>query len=110
MNASLTNLTPRLLRRAADVQERIVALEKQLSRVLGPGGPVGANRAPKKRRVLSAAAHARISAAAKLRWAKIKARRRLARPAQKPKRKMTAAGRARLSARMRAYWAAKRAA
>jgi len=110
MNASLTNLTPQLLRRAADIQERIVALEKQLSRVLGSAGPVGSNRAPKRRRVLSAAAHARISAAAKLRWAKIKARQRLAKPAQRRKKKMSAAGRARLSAKMRAYWAARKAA
>lgn len=83
----------------------------------GPGRPKGsgvktaAPAAPKGKRSMSAAARARISAAAKARWAKVKAATgepaaAAAAPApKKAKRKMSAEGRARIVAATKARWA-----
>ena len=86
----------------------------------GPGRPKGsgvkaaAPAAPKGRRTMSAAARARIAAAARARWAKVKAAKgeapaasvAAAAPApKKAKRKMSAEGRARIVAATKARWA-----
>lgn len=74
MNTSLANLSAKQLRRAAAIKDQIESLEKELQRIFG--APVTAEKpqAPrKKKRRMSAAGRARISAAAKARWAKIKA-------------------------------------
>ena len=84
----------------------------------GPGRPKGSGvkaappAAPKGKRTMSAAARARISAAAKARWAKVKAATgepaaaAAAAPApKKAKRKMSAEGRARIVAATKARWA-----
>ena len=127
-------ITAKQLRQAANIQERIQSLQKELNQLLGvtakgidgefPGG-----RQKRKRR-MSAAGRAAIAAAARARWAKLKGtapKRRLsaagianiragvakrmaamrrARLAAKPapKRKISAAGRARLAALARARW------
>ena len=96
---SITNLTPQQLRRAAAVKEKIDSLQTQLNRLLGGGGQGTTRRAGGKRR-MSAASIAKIRAAAKARWARIKGRRSAARP----KRKMSAAARARLAEIARARW------
>jgi hypothetical protein len=57
---------------------------------------------------MSAAGRAKIAAAAKARWAKVRAGKSSAKP--KAKRKMTAAGRARIRAAVKARWARVRAA
>jgi hypothetical protein len=72
MNTSLANLTVQQLKRAAALKERIQKLEKELMNLLGAAAPSAAKAGPKKRH-MSASAKARISAAAKARWAKIKA-------------------------------------
>jgi hypothetical protein len=109
-----TNLTPRQLRRAADVKERIEALEKELGQLLGVSAPapapVRAAAAAPKRKKISAAGIARIRAAQRARWAAIKKFAGPAKPGPKRKRKVTAAGRARLSALARARWAKVKAA
>jgi hypothetical protein len=102
---SIINVTPQQLRRAAKVQEKIAALQKKLSQLLGaPGQPVAA-AAPKKRK-MSAAGRARIAAAARARWAKIRGAKKAAKLVRKPRRKISAAGRARLAALARARWKA----
>jgi hypothetical protein len=74
----ITNLTPQQLRKAADLQERIQSLQRELTDVLGgyasASSSSGASTAASggKRRI-SAAGIARIRAAQRLRWAKIKA-------------------------------------
>jgi len=110
---SIANLTPSQLRQAADLIEKIAALEKQLAQIQGTkAAPVIAKSA--KRKGMSAAGKARISAAAKLRWAKIKAAKTKTAPkpvAAKPAKKkfvMSAAAKAKLSALMKARWAAKK--
>ena len=63
---------------------------------------------------MSAAAKAKISAAAKLRWAKVKGAKPAAKPKAIPARKkkggMSAAGRAKISAAAKARWAKAKAA
>jgi hypothetical protein len=71
MNSSITNLSPKQLRRAADIKEKIASLQNELNQLLG------SSTAPRMGRrggwKMSAAAKAKIAAAARARWAKIKA-------------------------------------
>jgi len=105
---TFTNLTPQQLRRAADVKERIDALQEELSQLLGASAPAPVAAATPKRKKISAAGIARIRAAQRARWAAIKKGRPAAKPATK--RKISAAGRARLAALARARWAKVKAA
>src|ERR1017187_818843 len=70
---TFTNLTPRQLRRAADVKERIDALQSKLAQLLGATAPapVDAAATPKRKKI-SAAGIARMRAAQRARWAAIK--------------------------------------
>ena len=104
---NFTSLTPQQLRRAADLKERIDALEKELGQLLGAPAPAAAAAAPKRKKI-SAAGIARIRAAQKARWAAIKKGKAQGKPA--PKRKVSAAGRAKLAALARARWAKVKAA
>jgi hypothetical protein len=102
----LTSLSPQQLRHAADLQEKIATLQQELAEYLGAPVKSGATTTRKKTR-MSAAGRARIIAAQKARWAKVKA----GKPAvKKGKRKMSAAGRARIAAAARARWAKAKAA
>jgi hypothetical protein len=103
---TFTNLTPQQLRWAANVKEKIDALQNELSRLLG--SPAPAAGAVPRRKKISAAGIARIRAAQRARWAAFKKSEGPARPA--PKRKISAAGRARLAALARARWAKVKAA
>lgn len=113
----ITHLTPQQLRQAADLQERIAELQRELAELLGavlepaPATSVATEtQAPARRRKISAAGIARIRAAQKARWAKNRAS--APAPAAKPasgRRKMTPAGRARLAALARERWAKVRA-
>ena len=62
------------------------------------------------RGTLSAAARARIGAAQRARWAKVKANKGQSNGAAAPKRTMSAAGRKRIAAAQRARWAKLKAA
>jgi hypothetical protein len=95
---AFTQLTPKQLRKAATIQERIVSLQDRLNDVLGAQANGGA---PQKRR-MSAAGRAAIAAAARARWARH--RRKKVGTATAKKRKMSASGRARLSALAKARW------
>ena len=71
---SITNLSAQQLRNAAALKEKIQALEKELNQLLGsPAATSVVAAAPKKKFKMSAAARAKISAAAKARWARVKA-------------------------------------
>ena len=69
---SITNLTSTQLRQAATIKDEIQALQSELSKLLGAGETKDTSVKPARRK-LSAAARARIVAAQKARWAKIKA-------------------------------------
>ena len=72
---SLDQLTPKQLRRAAWLKERIESLQKELQRIVGAvAAPASAPRkAAKGKRKVSAAAKAKLRQIALARWAKRKA-------------------------------------
>lgn len=73
--SSYNDLSVEQFRKAASLKEEIEALEAELTKLLGaPSEPV-ADKAPKttKKRGMSAAGRARIAAAQKARWAKVRA-------------------------------------
>ena len=76
---NIANLTPAQLRQAADLKEKIAVLEKQLTGILAdPGSAIPApflasKSAKPAKRKLSASHLAKIRAAQKLRWSKVKA-------------------------------------
>ena len=110
MNA-ITNLTSQQLRQAAELKDRIAGLQKQLAQVLGSSAPAVSSAAPKTRKKLSPAAIGKIRAAAKARWARVRAS-KAGSTASAPAKKsgMSAAAKAKLSAKMKVVWAARRAA
>ena len=101
---NLLNLTSAQLIKAANIKDRIEALTKELNGLLGSSAPKIKAAKPAKKRGMSAAGRAAVSAAARLRWAKIKA----ARPAKK-KFTMSAAAKTKISIAAKARWAAKKA-
>jgi hypothetical protein len=105
--SSINNLSVQQLRQAASLKERIEALEKELSQLLGsPAGPVTV-KAPKKKGGMSAAGKAKIAAAQKARWAKIKSAKPAVTAVKPAKKKftMSAAAKAKISAAAKARWA-----
>jgi len=91
---SLINLSAQQLRRAAGIKDRIDSLRNELDRILGGTAKTPKEKAPRKRRKMSATARAKIGAAQKARWAKAKGNVSKTQPA-KAKRKMSAAAKAR---------------
>ena len=125
MNIQLNSLSVAQLQRAITIKEQIEALNAELASLFG-AAPVAAPKAPvasstpaplaKKKKVMSPAARAKISAALKARWAEkkgvpVKAP-QTAKPVQtsKPKPKMSAQGRANIIAAQKARWAKVKAA
>ena len=115
--SNLLNLTSAQLIKAANIKDKIEALTKELNGLLGSSAPVQAAK-PAKKQGMSAAGRAAVSAAAKLRWAKINAAKTSpkaavkAMVAAKPAKKkfvMSAAAKAKISAAAKARWAAKKA-
>ena len=115
---NIATLTPKQLRQAADLKEKIAVLEKQLATICDPGcaipAPFTVTKAKPVKRKLSASHLAKIRAAQKLRWSKVKAAKAKTAPvkaavktAPKPVKKggMSAAGRARIVAAQKARWA-----
>jgi len=71
------NLSSKQLRHAADLKEKIAALEQEIATILGRNGSgmpsaFKAAKTPKKKG-MSAAGRSRIAVAQKARWAKVKA-------------------------------------
>jgi len=121
--SNFSSLTSAQLRRAADLQEQIEALNGQLAGVLAGNGstrapetspvPVSEPVKTRKKYKLSAAGRAKKVAAQKARWAKAKAS---AEPSDKTevepvkkRKKMSAASKAKIAAAAKARWARVRA-
>jgi hypothetical protein len=117
-NNSLLNLSTSQLRKAADLKERIDALNAELAQILGGEIPVPFITAPRRGRPpgksggMSAAGKARIAAAARARWARVRAENggnsspAEAQPVNaKPRRTMSPAARKRIAAAQKARWA-----
>jgi len=105
MSTLLSSLSVQQLRKAATLKEKIQSLEKELGQLLGSATQPAADAVPKKKWKMSKAARAKISAAAKARWAKLRAAKGEAKPAKKTKKKFSAAARAAISAAAKARWA-----
>jgi hypothetical protein len=97
----MINATPQQLRKAANIQEKIQSLQKELVDLLGGPAETVAAKGPRKRK-LSAAGLANIRAGVRKRMMAQKK----GKVARKPRRKMSAAAKARLSALAKARWAA----
>jgi len=70
------NVSAKQLRRAAEIKDKIEALETELSNILGnsqPAAPAKPAAASPKKRTISAAGRAKIAAAARARWARVRA-------------------------------------
>lgn len=106
--SDLISLTTKQLRRAADLKEKIEALNKELASILSTTASVSA-KGPKKHG-MSAAGRAAVAAAQKARWAKIKAGKPAVKATGKKKRTMSAAAKAKISAAAKARWATVKAA
>jgi len=108
--SSINDLSVQQLRHAADLKEQIAALEKELNQLFGsPVTPVAAI-VVKKKGGMSAAGKARIVAAQKARWAKIKSAKSAVKAAQpvksaKKKSTMSPEAKAKISAAAKARWA-----
>lgn len=74
---NIENLSAKQLRRAATLKDKIESLQSELTRLLGTeiGNGLTAPKTDgrKKRRTMSAAAKAKIGAAQRARWAKVRA-------------------------------------
>ncbi len=72
--SSITNLSPKALRWAANIREKILELQDELNQILGAeiASPIETTGTRSKRRKVSAAGRARMRAAQLARWAKIK--------------------------------------
>jgi hypothetical protein len=94
---NILNLTAKELKQAAKVKEKIVALEKELEKLVGieMERPI----ARKIKRRMSAAGRLAIAAAQKLRWSNFKGAKSKAK-----KRTMSAAARARIAKAARERW------
>jgi hypothetical protein len=109
---SIANLTPTQLREAADLLEKIAQLQNQLEHLHGSeAAPVAGLAAKPAKRKMTAAHIAKIRAAQKLRWAKVRAAKTVAAPkpaaiqVQKGPKKMSAEARAKIAAAQKARWA-----
>jgi len=74
------NLSLKQLKQAVAIRERIESLERELGRIVGGEAPRAA--APRKKRRVSEAARAKMSASMKARWATRKGKKRVARVAK----------------------------
>ena len=106
--AIMINITPQQLRKAADIQERIQSLQEELGQLLGGAvsTPAQTTETAKKYK-FSPAARARMRAAQKARWAKIKGTAPEAEPATEPKRKLLSEAKLNALAKARAARLAK---
>ena len=104
--STLLSLTSAQLKQAANIKDQIETLTEELNSLLGSTSSVAK---PAKRREMSEAGRARVAAAQRIRWSKIKKAKSAAKPVAK-KRQMSAAGRARISAAAKARWAKVKAA
>jgi hypothetical protein len=99
------NISLQQLEKAVVLRRKMDFLEKQLGRLIGSVLPSVST--PRTRRKMSAAARARIAAAQRARWARVKKGQPVSRPSKK-KGGLTAAGRRKLSQLMKERWAARR--
>jgi hypothetical protein len=102
---SIFHLTPSQLRRAAQVKQQIAELQGELIKLSGTVLAKTVTFVKTTRKKISAAGIAKIRAAQKARWAKVKSAKQTVAPGKKIKRTMSAAAKAKISAAAKARWA-----
>jgi hypothetical protein len=92
-------LSPKQLRKAADIQEKIQSLQEELGQLLGgeTSTPAQPTEAPRKYK-FSAYMRAKMRKAQQARWARIKGTAPSVKPVKKAKRKLSAKGLANIRA------------
>jgi hypothetical protein len=110
MDSQLLLISPTQLRQAADIKEKMEALQNELDVLLGATSRPGPEPAAPKKRRMSAAGRARIAAATRARWAGIKGAKTAVSATRHKKRTVSAAMKARLRALAKDRWAKVRAA
>ena len=100
--SNFLHLSASQLRAAAHIKDQIEAMMKELADIFTTGYPTPAPIIATKKRTMSAAGRARVAAAQKARWAKVKKPKAIAKTAKKG---MNAAAKAKLSALAKARWA-----
>ena len=105
----LRDLTVAQLKKAVAIKERMEQLETELTGLLGIPEALTVGGVIRRHRRMSAAARARISAAAKARWARVNATKNGGAQPAKAKRTMSPAARAKISAAAKARWARQKA-
>lgn len=110
-SSPLAKLSIQQLKRALEIKQAIEELDKELGQLLADEQTIDAPAQPSRKRKMSAAAKARISAAQKALWAERKKASMPGKAAPPPKKKggISAAGRARIIAGTKARWARYRA-
>jgi hypothetical protein len=99
----ITGLTPQQLRKAADIKEKIVSLQKDLDQILGAPPEILTEAPRRKKRRLSAQGLANIRAGVRKRLGRL-SNVEPAVPGRKRKRRMSAEQKERLSAIAKARW------
>jgi len=101
---AITNLSSKQLRRIASLKGKVESIQQKLSRILGTPPQIGDGATPRKRRRMSARARAKIGAAVKARWAKLRGRKSATKPVKKVKRIMSTSARKKISLAAKARW------
>ena len=109
MSNILKSMSVATLKRATEIREQIDRLEAELARLAGGAAPFAVAAAPVRKGTMSPEGRARVAAAQRRRWAKVKAVKKPA-PKAKAKRNMSPEGRARIIAAQKARWAKVKAA
>jgi hypothetical protein len=107
---NLQSLTVAQLRKVVAIKEEIEQLEAQLASLADGKASIKAGPLVRRRRRMSATARARIGAAQRARWAKVKRHAATPKAGVKKKRKVSAATKARLASVARARGAKVKAA
>ncbi len=103
---SVSDLSVQQLKQALAIKEKIEVLANELNNIWKAPNAASAAPAPGRRRTMSAAARARIAAAQRARWARVRGTAMaVVRPSASPVRMISAAGRARLAEAARKRWA-----
>lgn len=116
--SNILNLSSAKLQRIATLKGQLEKLQTQLQALVGEATPAAIAKPAAKpagtKRTMSAAGRAKIAAAARARWAKVRAAKspapKAAAPVAKKKFTMSAAARAKIAAAARARWAKVKAA
>ena len=108
---SIIDLSPKVLRQAADLQERISALQDELREILGASDETPSFEKPVRRK-MSLTVRRKIAAGARARWARERGEEVDGAPVSKHrgKRKMSAAAKAKISLAAKERWRKVRAA